>query len=356
MSLAVTLGQFGVPYQLYERNQHLSYEDVCLGLSANTFPILRSWDIFDEAAAIGTYIKDFHFVNKHFKYLKSFKMKAPALSVRRKELYAILQQKLIDADVHLGSAKSHDDFQTSDIVVSADGIHSRTRKAWYPSVPLRDSGQLLWRGISKMKLPPKYQHAYHDLIGNNLRFAIIHTGEDYYSWYLIRQIKEEIVELDSKEALLEHFLAEYPEIVREVVIHSNDVFFSRLIDIAPRKRKDKPWYKGNHLLIGDAIHPTTPNMANGACLSIEDGYVLGSLLAKGDALPKTFELFQKDRERKVNNIVTQSWLFGKSMHWDSQLMTYLTEKMTQLTPQLMFEKIYSVVLQESKVLSKNIKE
>lgn len=350
VSLAITLQQLGIPRNLYEKNQDLNYDDVGLGISANIFPILKNWNVFSKTESIGSYIKDFHFINKDLKYLKSFTLKKPALSVRRQEFYKILQEELDDSNIFLGQSKSANDFNKSDIIVSADGINSATRNKLYPLVQIRDSGQLLWRGISKMKLSKRYQNAYHDLVGKNLRFAIIHTGEDYYSWYLIKDLDEGFSDLITKQDLIDNFLTDYPEIIREVITNSNEIFFSKLIDISPRNRRKKSWYKGNHIMIGDSIHPTTPNMANGACLSIEDGFLLGKLLSKYESVKEAFEIFQKDRESKVNKVVSQSWLFGKSMHWNNQIMTLLTEKIIQLTPQFLFEAIYSNVLQESKIL------
>lgn len=353
VSLAITLQQLGISHNLYEKNQDLNYDDVGLGISANIFPILNNWNVFSETESIGSYVKDFHFINKDLKYLKSFTLKNPALSVRRKEFYKILQKKLDYTNVFLGQNKSFEDFEQSDILVSADGINSRARNGLHPSIQLRDSGQLLWRGMSRMELPKVYQNAYHDLVGENLRFAIIHTGEDYYSWYLIKDLRESFSDVITKKDLINNFLLDYPEITQEVVTNSNEIFFSKLFDISPYKRRKKSWHRANHIMIGDSIHPTTPNMANGACLSIEDGFLLGNLLSKYELTQEAFDLFQKDREPKVNKVVSQSWLFGKSMHWNNQIMTFLTEKMIQLTPQFLFEAIYSNVLRESKLLPTN---
>ena len=201
-----------------------------------------------------------------------------------------------------------------------------------------------------MHLPEKYRNAYTDLVGNNLRFAIIQTAQDYFSRYLIKGTDKNFSQLRTKEDILEKFLVGYPEITHEVVTNSNDIFFSRLVDISPRARRNKPWYRGNHLMIGDSIHPTTPNMANGACLSIEDGYLLGNLLTRFESPQEVFDLFQKDRVRKIDRVVVQSWLFGKSMLWNNKVMTRITEKFIQLTPQFLFDAIYSSVLRESKLL------
>ena len=40
-----------------------------------------------------------------------------------------------------------------------------------------------------------------------------------------------------------------------------------------------PWHRGRVLVIGDAAHTTTPHLATGAGIAIEDAVVLAELLA-----------------------------------------------------------------------------
>lgn len=351
MTLALTAQQLGLDYSLYEKNNHLGYSDVGLGISANIFPILKHLNVMDSTNNIGARIEKFHFVNKRGKYLGTFPLRHPALSVRRKEFYHIISDKIEKNKIHLNQAVQSSDFDPSDIVVYANGLDAQIRKELYPSLKQRDSKQVLWRGISKIQLPEKYQHAYHDFIGKNLRFAIIHTGSDYYSWYIVRE-SSDIQTREHSKSYLHRLLQGYPEIAHDIIDTTNDIFFSRLIDINPRKRRNLSWYKGNSVLIGDSIHPTTPNMANGACLSMEDGFLLGNLLATSESVEHAYSNFQKSREKKVNQVVNQSWFLGKSMHWNHQTLTWLTEQAIRATPKFVFDKIYSSVTDEGELLPK----
>lgn len=44
------------------------------------------------------------------------------------------------------------------------------------------------------------------------------------------------------------------------------------------------WHRGGLVLLGDAAHPTLPFMAQGACLALEDAWVLARCLTGGDGL------------------------------------------------------------------------
>lgn len=344
LTTALTLQTKGINYQLFEKKSSITYENVGLGISANIFHILKELNIWEETKKLGAKIQNFHFVDQHINYIKTFKINESPLSVNRKKFYELILDRLQMENIHLNSEKNIEDFSKNEIVISADGIDSMTRHKIHPTLNKRDSKQILWRGITEIELDEKFKNSYHDFVGNNLRFAIIHTGENYYSWYIIKQKTENEPKNYSKEMLSEIFNNYHP-IVKKVINKSSDIYFSELKDISPSSRKNLKWYKENVLLIGDAIHPTTPNMANGACLAMEDAYLLGNLLHKENFDTKNiFEDFQRQRTQKVNAVVIQSWLFGQLIHQKNIIIDKIIQFGFSITPKFMFDKIYSTVL------------
>lgn len=262
--------------------------------------------------------------------------------------YQILIERLEKQNIYLNCTKTIDDFSQNDIIISADGINSNTRQNFYPNLKLRDSNQVLWRGISEIELDKKFQNAYHDFVGGNLRFAIIHICKNYYSWYIVKEKNDKDDVSGDKEVLKAYFKGYHP-IINRVIDRSSDVYFSELLDINPKKRKNLPWFKDNTLMVGDAIHPTTPNMANGACLAIEDSYLLTSLLGKKElTLQEAFKIVQKKRTKKVDTVVFQSYWLGKLMHQNNKIIDGLIRLGMSLTPRFLFNKIYSNVLKETR--------
>jgi 2-polyprenyl-6-methoxyphenol hydroxylase-like FAD-dependent oxidoreductase len=55
------------------------------------------------------------------------------------------------------------------------------------------------------------------------------------------------------------------------------------------------WSHGSVLLVGDAAHATSPNMAEGAAMALEDGLVLVECLASGRGIAQTVATFQARR-------------------------------------------------------------
>lgn len=349
LSTALAFETNGIEYNLFERNSEITYENVGLGISSNMYHILKEWGILDETIEIGAEIYKFHFVDENLNYINSFKMKNPPLCVNRKLFYELILKKLDKNKIHLNSNKSKNDFHKSEIVISAEGINSKTRNEIYPELKIRDSNQILWRGISEIELNEKFKNSYHDFIGNNLRFAIIHSGKNYYSWYMVKEKQtDDTITFDRN--ILKSYFKNYHSIVTEVIEKSENIYFSELLDIKPSNRKNLAWFNENILMIGDAIHPTTPNMANGACLAMEDSYLLANLLnEKSYSTKEIYEIFQAKRTKKTNSIVIQSWWFGKMLHQKSRIANYFIKIGIKFTPKFVFVKIYSNILIETKV-------
>jgi salicylate hydroxylase len=78
-------------------------------------------------------------------------------------------------------------------------------------------------------------------------------------------------------------------------------------------------WQSNLVLIGDSCHPMLPYLAQGANSSIEDGAVLGLLLApeyftSRDQLPETLQLFQHIRKARGEGIARETFKQRKDFH------------------------------------------
>src|SRR5262249_18592948 len=73
------------------------------------------------------------------------------------------------------------------------------------------------------------------------------------------------------------------------------------------------WGRGRVTLLGDAAHPVLQSFAQGACMAIEDGVVLGELVARaGGGLAAAFERYAKPRLLRPARLALESrpiWSF-----------------------------------------------
>ena len=68
----------------------------------------------------------------------------------------------------------------------------------------------------------------------------------------------------------------------------------------------RPWYKGRVVLIGDAAHATTPHLASGACIGIEDAIVLAEELDRAVDVTSALAAFEARRWERCRLVVENS--------------------------------------------------
>jgi 2-polyprenyl-6-methoxyphenol hydroxylase-like FAD-dependent oxidoreductase len=67
-----------------------------------------------------------------------------------------------------------------------------------------------------------------------------------------------------------------------------------------------PWHRGRVVLLGDAVHATTPHLGQGAGMAIEDSVVLAEEIARADTPQAAFAAFRARRFERCRYIVEQS--------------------------------------------------
>src|SRR5262249_14522838 len=113
------------------------------------------------------------------------------------------------------------------------------------------------------------------------------------------------------------------EATPESVILRNDI-----IDREPLPS----WTKGLVTLLGDAAHPMTPNLGQGACQAIEDGIVLADCVAATDDMADALKAYEARRLERANKVVEQSRRIGKLVQNDNPLVCKVRDFVTRLTP------------------------
>jgi 2-polyprenyl-6-methoxyphenol hydroxylase-like FAD-dependent oxidoreductase len=66
------------------------------------------------------------------------------------------------------------------------------------------------------------------------------------------------------------------------------------------------WSRGSVVLIGDAAHATSPNMAEGAAMALEDALVLAECLVGSAAIPDSLAAFEARRRARTDWVQAQT--------------------------------------------------
>jgi 2-polyprenyl-6-methoxyphenol hydroxylase-like FAD-dependent oxidoreductase len=190
-----------------------------------------------------------------------------------------------------------------DLVVGADGYNSRTRTQIFPDAPRAEFiGQSVWR--YNFPKPPEVTclRVFEGPIGyglvplsDSMMYMYITTPEPGNPRYEANQLA---ATMRSKLTVVP------PEIaaLREQITDDAAVVYRPLEWLLVRG----PWHKGGVVLIGDAVHATTPHLGQGAGMAIEDSIVLAEELARHDTIESAFDAFRQRRFDRCRYIVESS--------------------------------------------------
>jgi 2-polyprenyl-6-methoxyphenol hydroxylase-like FAD-dependent oxidoreductase len=197
-----------------------------------------------------------------------------------------------------------------DLVVGCDGIYSTVRSLAFDRWPAASfTGLAVWRATMPR---PKEIDCMQMFYGRNTKAGVNPHARDEMFLFLVqpindaRRIAPERMHLVLRE-LLSDFSADAMSYARE---HITD---PAKIDYRPMNAflMPAPWYRGRVLVIGDAAHTTTPHLATGAGIAIEDAVVLAELMATEPSIPRLLERFMTRRFDRCRLVVETAVKLGE---------------------------------------------
>lgn len=200
-------------------------------------------------------------------------------------------------------------------LIGADGVKSVVREQFVGDLA-RVTGHVVYRAvIDKKDFPADLQwNAAAIWVGPNCHLVHypLRGGEQYnvVVTFHSRKPEEWGVTDGSKEEVQSYFQGICPQ-ARQLIDLPKTWKRWATADREPIGQ----WSFGRVTLLGDAAHPTTQYMAQGACMAMEDGVTLGEALrVNNNDFPKAFELYQRSRVARTARIVLSSREMGRIYH------------------------------------------
>lgn len=196
-----------------------------------------------------------------------------------------------------------------DLVIGADGLYSKVRETIFPDAPKpRYTGQAVWRAV--LPRPAEINTAMMWMGKVKPGVNPVSATEMYMFITEHRPVNDWV---DPKEfprlmrSLLEPFSAPLVQQLREQINDQSQIVFRPLEELL----MPQPWHRGRVVLIGDTVHATTPHMASGACIGIEDALVLAEELSRGGRVEEGLQAFQRRRWERCRMVVQNSARLGE---------------------------------------------
>jgi len=196
-----------------------------------------------------------------------------------------------------------------DLVAGADGLGSQVRSAVFSGAPTpRYTGQGIWRAT--VPLVPEITRAC--MFMGRLTKAGFNpvSREDMYLFVTDERPLNERIPEAQWLATLKGLLAEFSGPVAKVreALHAQSPIVYRPLEalLVPA-----PWHRGRVVLLGDAVHATTPHLAAGAAISVEDAIVLTDVLAGAASVDAALQAYHSRRFERCRMVVENSLRLGE---------------------------------------------
>lgn len=356
LTTAIALEQKGFEVEIFESFTEMKRLGAGIVLANNAMKVFQRLGLAEIIYKNSNQISSLKLVDENLDVLTeinltSFEKKLGVhyAAIHRGTLQKVLLKNLKSTKLHLGKRLKYienyektihlhfEDGTTreANILIGADGIHSVVRQRFFPKTVIRNAHQVCWRGITKIKLPEKFQHELNESWGKGTRFGIVPLAGGEVYWFALANYKNDFrTEFHASD--LGKMFSDYHPIVANIIhsTPSDKIIVNEINDLKPIKK----WHSKNVCLIGDAAHATTPNMGQGACQSIEDALAISLCLEKEKNIEKAFSNFEKLRIKKANGVINQSWQVGKMAQIENNLGRKIRNFIMRLTPDYLGKK------------------
>lgn len=207
------------------------------------------------------------------------------------------------------------------LVVGADGVQSTVRAALGGERPVY-SGYIAYRALVDAPhelVPPGLAF---ETWGPAKRFGALRVERERLYWFATLNAPELSIDERRAETLLAHFGAWHAPI-RDLVERTPRAAILRhpVIELARPARL----VRGRIALAGDAAHAMTPNLGQGACVGLEDAWVLARALDRFGPTPAALERYAAARRARIETVAQDSRRAGRWGQIESRFLRGLRD-------------------------------
>lgn len=231
-------------------------------------------------------------------------------TIHRARLVELLDTAARDHGVEIRLNTHVDSLPEAALLIGADGLHSRARRALNGTETPFFTGQTAWRAIipddDQQPLTRVFMGGGRHLVSYPLGF-----GQRNLVAVLERDnwAEERWSQTDDPANMRREFAAfggPVPGWLDRVTETGLWGLFRH--QVAAR------WQDGRMAILGDAAHPTLPFLAQGACMAIEDGWTLAACLDADPAQTRALSRYQQLRQPRCTRIVAAATANARNYH------------------------------------------
>ncbi|RNL82516.1 FAD-dependent monooxygenase [Halostreptopolyspora alba] len=257
---------------------------------------------------------------------------APFVVMQRVDLVRILADRLPPDSLSLGTtvhdiavggpdtparaATSRGELE-ADLVVVADGLRSAVRSRLFPAHQgPAHAGFTVWRAVV-----PALEGGVSagETWGSGGVVGVLPMPDGEVYCYATAAVPPGTLFVDERAETLRRFgdwHTPIPELLAAATPRTllrNDIFhLNRPLSVL---------HRGRAVLVGDAAHPMTPSLGQGACQALEDAVVLAHAVREGSDVVRTVHGYTADRLERTSTVIRRSARLGRLVHRESRAAT-----------------------------------
>jgi 2-polyprenyl-6-methoxyphenol hydroxylase-like FAD-dependent oxidoreductase len=207
---------------------------------------------------------------------------------------------------------------TGDLLIGADGLHSPVRAQLLGPEEPRYAGYTCWRGLADGDLLAGGAAIF--MVGSGSQGGVLPCGKDRVYWFATRNTSPKA------DFEIAKFADSFPPPLRRAIqlTPSTEILRHDIFDRPPVSL----WGKGPVTLLGDAAHPTTPTLGQGACQALEDAVILAKCLALPGTVSEALRSYERLRQPRTAMVTNDSWSIGQVLQTESPILLVLRDLVT----------------------------
>lgn len=359
LAAALALKREGFEPLVYERAPALLEVGAAIAVWPNAFRVLERLGLGETVLARAGRIRSARWLGRDGRLYNHFNFPqtgAPAVALHRADLQGALLHALPTESVHLDKTFAGFDARSEDVrarfedgtevacdvLIGADGLHSRVRAQLLEDSEPVYRGYTVWRGVARLEHAALPEGTASEVYGEGQRFGIGPVGLGRTGWWATANESEATTESASEHApkllrLFEGWCAPVRELIEATP--SETILRNAAYDRPAAAR----WSECRVTLLGDAVHPMTPNLGQGGCIAIEDAAVLARCLTKYKDPHIALRVYESRRSARAARIVSFSRRYGAFGQWQSSAATRLRARLLSSVPESVGRRLLSLV-------------
>jgi len=356
LSAAIALRRAGFEVVVLERTPELGAVGAGLLLAANAQKALGRLGLAQEIASLGTPASVVEIRSSRGGALTNNpagelekKVGPPSVAVHRADLQALLVREAGEGTLRLGAEVENfrqdeggvtaylaGGEERADLLVGADGLRSRVRASLFGPAGPRYAGYTAWRAVVEPEEELLPWGTGFETWGRGARFGCAHIGGGRIYWFATANATEG--EKDGspgspggpKATLLQRFGTWHSPVGGLIGTTHEDAILRT--DIYDREPLGERWGRGRVTLLGDAAHPMTPDLGQGAAQAMEDAVVLARCLRDSGPTSDALRGYERLRSARAAMVVRRSRRLGRVAQLENPLLCRLRDRALAMIP------------------------